>query len=97
LFYEFWKFRAEISAPGAGKSKKSKKNGFFHGFLSQNTVFFESPGIFFVFLVHNSYSDQKKVVEVVEYNSILMLTQNLVEVGSVCGPGENKKKSMIFF
>jgi hypothetical protein len=26
----------------------------------------------------------------IEYNIIQMLTQNLVEVGNVCGPGEKK-------
>jgi hypothetical protein len=34
-----------------------------------------------------------KKSQVVEYNIIQMLTQNLVEVESVCGPGEKK----IFF
>jgi hypothetical protein len=38
-----------------------------------------------------------KKSQVVEYNIIQMSTQNLVEVGSVCGPGEKKFFSMFFF
>jgi hypothetical protein len=36
-------------------------------------------------LTTNIHSQKSQVVE---YNIIQMLTQNLVEVGSVCGPGE---------
>jgi hypothetical protein len=56
--------------------------------------FSKALAIFFVVFVHNSYSDQKS--QVVEYNIIQMLTQNLVEVGSVCGPGEKKNHNFFF-
>jgi hypothetical protein len=53
----------------------------FHVFLRQNTVFSKALAIFFVSYVHNSYSHQKS--QVVKYNIIQMLNQNLVEVGGV--------------
>jgi hypothetical protein len=40
LFYEFLKFGGEISAPGAWKSKISKKDGFFSRFFETKYCFF---------------------------------------------------------
>jgi hypothetical protein len=65
LIYEFSKFWAEISAPGAWKTKKLKKNGFFE---IQYTVFSKALAIFFVFHVHNLYSHQKKSSWRIQYH-----------------------------
>jgi hypothetical protein len=77
-----------MSAPGAWKSKKSKKNSFFTVFWDK-ILFFSKPWQFFSFFMFTTHIRTKKS-QVVEYNIIQMLTQNLVEVfvGIVCGPGD---------
>jgi hypothetical protein len=73
------------------KAQKIEENGFFHGFLRQNSVFLKTLDFFFSFFMFTTQIRTKKS-QVVEYNIIQMLTQNLVEVGSVCGPGEKKNQ-----
>jgi hypothetical protein len=94
LFYEFLKFRAEISAPGAWKSKNSKKNRFFHGVLRQNTVFFKSPGNYFRFSCSQLIFAPKKS-QVVEYNFIQIWLKS--GWSWQCLLARWKKNPMIFF
>jgi hypothetical protein len=73
--------------------KKIEEKQVFSWFFETKYCFFQNVCQFsscFLFTTHI----RTKKSQVVEYNIIQMLTQNLVEVGSVCGPGE---KNIIFF
>jgi hypothetical protein len=65
------------------KIKKIEEKRVLSRFLRQNTVF-SKAAIFFSFFMFTTNIRTKKS-QVVEYNIIQMLTENLVEVGSVCG------------
>jgi hypothetical protein len=91
--FEIW--GGDISARSL-KVQKIEENGFFHGFLRQNNTKRQNTlAICFVFLFTTHIRTKK--CQVVEYDIIQMLTQNLVEVGSVCGPGEYEYEGNIGF
>jgi hypothetical protein len=73
----------DISARSLKVQKIEEKRGF-PLFLRQNTVLFKCPGKFFRFSCSQPIFTPKKSSSRIW---MMMLTQNLVEVGSVCGPG----------
>jgi hypothetical protein len=78
------------------KVQKIEEKLVFSRFFETKYCFFQKPWQFFPFFMFTTYIRTKKS-QVVEYNIIQMLTQNLVEVGSVYGFGEKNYFSMIFF
>jgi hypothetical protein len=85
----------EISARSL-KVQKIEEKRVFSRFFETKYSFFQKLWQFSSFFMFTTYIRTKKS-QVVKYNIIQMLTENLVEVSSVCGPGEKKFFSMIFF
>jgi hypothetical protein len=76
------------------KGQKIEEKRVFSRFFETKYFFFQNPWQFFPFSMFTTHIRTKKS-QVVKYNIIQMLTQNLVEVGSVCGPGDFFSETLI--